>query len=195
MAEREIARMTVEDFAAWEREREERYELVDGLPMAMTGGTEAHDQVRLAVASEFRRQLRGKPCRAVLDVKLICPSGNVRYPDVQVNCRPLDPRSTSIAGATIVCEVLSDSTRATDFLVKLQDYQSVPSIRAYAIFWQDLPKAVVFRRAGAVLQKAEEPEGMDAAIEFPEVGADLRFADLFDWLAAAVPDEAAGAPA
>ena len=84
--------MSLDEFLAWENERELRYELVDGQTVMMTGGTVAHDYVRLEIAGSLRGQLKGKRCRSALDVKISCPSGNVRYPDVAVHCGPFRPQ-------------------------------------------------------------------------------------------------------
>lgn len=184
MAERKFERMSIEAFLAWEQDQERRYELVDGLPMAMTGGTEAHDNLRLAIASEFRRQLDRRVCRPHIDLKVACETGNVRYPDVQINCQPGEVKRTTVGRPVVVVEVLSPSTRAADFLVKLKDYESVASIETYLIFWQDEPKAAVFERSGAAFQRTRDLDGPDAVLELPALGLTLRFADLYDWLPA-----------
>lgn len=191
MAERKPNRMSVEEFLAWEQEQDLRYELVDGLPMAMTGGTEAHDNLRLAIASEFRRQLDRRRCRPHIDLKVVCPTGQIRYPDVQINCQPGQNDRIAVGNPIVVVEVLSPSTKAIDFLGKLKDYESVASIEMYLIFWQDEPKAAVFLRAGRSFQRTEDPEGLDAVVRIPSLDLTLRFADLYDWLPPA-GEEAAG---
>lgn len=93
--------MSLDEFLAWEHEQELRYELVDGQAVMMTGGTVAHDLVRLEIAASLRDQLKGKPCRAALDVKIAGPAGNVRYPDVAVHCGPFASVSLEMIGATL----------------------------------------------------------------------------------------------
>ncbi len=66
-----------------------------------------------------------------------------------------------------VMEVLSDSTKATDFLIKLRDYQSVSDIVAYLIFWQDEPRVLVHRRSQDGWHAGEEVLGPDAEIRRP----------------------------
>eukprot|EP01037_Dinobryon_pediforme_P023658 gene23658-25165_t len=171
MAERKFDRMSPEAFLAWEAEQDLRYELVDGQPMLMTGGTRAHDGVRLNLAAEFRRQLRGKPCRAHLDVKVACPTGNIRYPDALIDCGVYQPGDLVAPRPTVVVEVLSPSTKATDFLAKVRDYESVLSISTYAIFWQDEARA-----------------GVSDSIVFADVGVGLDMADVYeDVLVASAP--------
>ncbi|MEJ1159857.1 Uma2 family endonuclease [Prosthecomicrobium sp. N25] len=180
MAEREPQRMTLDAFLAWERDQEDRYELVDGRPMAMTGGTQAHDLVRGNIFAALKERLRGKPCRAYIDVKLVCPSGNSRYPDVQVDCAPVDRDAVTSRSPALVVEVLSRSTMATDVLVKHGDYQSVPSIETCVVFWQDRPKAVLHRRIGSHLVRAEDVEGLDAAVAVPGLDLNLPLSVVYD---------------
>jgi Uma2 family endonuclease len=180
MAAPVIDRITLEDFLGWEAEQDRKFELVDGVPVMMTDGSRAHDAVRGAIYSLFRGQLRSRPCRAHMDVKVVCPSGNVRYPDAMIDCGPYRPMDVIASQPTIVVEVLSPSTQAADFLVKLQDYESVPSISTYAIFWQDAARAVVHRREGERLLPADRLEGLTGAIGFPDVNARLVKADIYD---------------
>lgn len=185
MAQAKPAAMMLNEFLAWEAGQEPRYELVDGQPVMMTGGTVAHDFVRLEVAAAFRNQLRGKPCRAALDVKTACPTGNVRYPDVAVHCGPLRSNDVLASEPRVVVEVLSASTKATDSLIKLKDYQSVPEIETDLIFWQDEARVLVHRRAGAGWSAGEEIAGLEAIVPVEAVGVALSLRDIYGDLLAA----------
>lgn len=180
MGEAKILPMTVEAFLAWEAVQEARYEFVAGRPQAMTGGSIAHDEVRGSIFALFRAALKVSPCRVQLDVKVVCGTGNVRYPDVLIRCGRNRPTDLVAAEPTIVVEVLSPSTQASDFLVKLVDYGSVPSISTYLIFWQDAAKATVFRRRDGRLVPSDEHLGLDAAIEMQDVGVTLKLADVYE---------------
>lgn len=181
MAEPGSQRMTVEAFLAWEAEQEERYELVDGRPVAMTGGTLAHDIVRLGIGAELRARLREASCRAHMDVKISCPTGNIRYPDASVDCSPLEPRSLVQSEPRHVFEVLSPSTRATDFLIKVRDYESVRSIRTYVILWQDEPRSRLHRRVAGGLS-VEEIVGLDGSIALFDPNVVLPMAAIYQGL-------------
>ena len=45
MAERAVQGMTTDEFLAWHKGQERKYELVDGVPVAMAGARRQHDQV------------------------------------------------------------------------------------------------------------------------------------------------------
>ena len=61
-------------------------------------------------------------------------------------------------------DVLSDSTRATEFLIKLKDYRSVPDIQAYLIFWQDEARLLLHRRPGQGWSSSAEILGLDSVV-------------------------------
>jgi Uma2 family endonuclease len=171
--------MSLDEFLDWEAEQEPRYELVDGRPVMMTGGTVAHDFVRGELAGEIRAQLKGKPCRMAIDVKIRCETGNVRYPDVAIHCGPFRPKDRLASGPRVVVEVLSASTKATDFLVKLTDYQSVPDISTYLIFWQDEARVLVHRRLKQGWAAAEEIKGRGASVPLPDVGVVIVLESIY----------------
>ncbi len=181
MADAKRSAMSLDAFLEWEAQEPSRYEYVDMQPVAMTGGSLAHDMVRGAVYALLRRELRGKPCRATLDVKLVCPSGNVRYPDVAIDCGPYDPKSQVMQETRVTVDVLSPFTPATEFLSELGDIASVPSIRWYLVLWQDEARAMVFRRnEDGQLGLSETFEGLDASITLPEFGLSLDFAEIYE---------------
>ena len=171
--------MTLEDFLIWEDAQDQRHEFVDGRVVAMAGGTQRHDVVRGAIYAALLQQLRGKACRPLLDVKLVCPSNRSRYPDVLVDCGPFNPDSAAVSQATVVVEVLSPKTRATDYLEKPRDYGSVPSVDVYLIADPDAPRIDVLRRADAGLELAEQAVGLDAVIELPGLGVSLALAAIY----------------
>lgn len=171
--------MTPSEFLDWEALQDRRFEFADGQPVAMAGGTDQHDAVRGNILASLHRQLAGKPCRVRLDMKLVCPSGAVRYPDVAIDCGPRDPAATRLAAPTVIVEILSPSTRSTDYLRKPRDYASVPSVEIYLIVDPDSVRIDVLRRVGDGLELAEELEDRDAVIALGSTGASLALADIY----------------
>jgi Uma2 family endonuclease len=175
----DAGRMTLEQFLVWEEQQPERYEFSGGEVWMMAGGTEGHDSVRGGVFTELRRQLAGKPCRPHLDVKLVCPTGRSRYPDVAVVCGPRDPKATQLRDPVVVVEVLSPSTEAVDFIVKTADYGSVPSVVAYLLVSQDQARVHMIRRTETGFEPVAMVEGLDQSIELPEIEVTLDLAEIY----------------
>ncbi|MGA3005100.1 MAG: hypothetical protein ABSE20_25600 [Acetobacteraceae bacterium] len=64
--------MTLAEFLAWEERQELRYEFDGFEPVAMTGGTIAHDQITFDLRTALAARLTGKRCRALgPNVKII----------------------------------------------------------------------------------------------------------------------------
>ena len=55
--------MTLAQFLAWEERQELRYEFDGFAPVAMTGGTFAHDRITFNLHKALDARLAGKPCR------------------------------------------------------------------------------------------------------------------------------------
>ena len=111
-----------------------RYELYDGEPVAMASPTDVHQEISVELSAQFHTYLRGKKCKvyaAPFDVRLFEKMGdrpeNVRYvvqPDLLVVCDPNKIDRRGVHGAPeLVIEILSESTRRTDRLKKLNLYR------------------------------------------------------------------------
>ena len=104
--------MTVDEFLAWEARQEGRYEFDGFRPVAMTGGTFAHEVIGRNVLTELDNRLRGSRCTAPGSNMKIEVAGRIRYPDALVVCSPVDRKATVIKDPVVVFEVLSDQYRA-----------------------------------------------------------------------------------
>jgi Uma2 family endonuclease len=179
MAEKALTRMTVEEFLAWEDRQEPKYEFVDGRPVMMTGGTIDHGELRGSAYVHFRQALRGRPCRVHLDIKVVCRNGNVRYPDVQIDCGASHGKDITASTPVVVLEVVSPSSRATDYVAKVRDYGTVPSIATYLIVSQDDVHVTVLRRQGETLDLDRVLEDRADVVDLPEAGIRIALSDIY----------------
>ena len=92
MAEPALKLLTFDELEALEDRDGLRYELWGDEPVAMTGGTPAHNLIALALARTIHPQLKGTPCRVFMaDVGLRLSESvrsNKAYPDVMIVCNP-----------------------------------------------------------------------------------------------------------
>jgi Uma2 family endonuclease len=174
--------MTTEEFLGWLERQEERYELVDGRPRPMTGGTRAHRLVSRNALAALHAALRGKPCQALDEFAVVTAAGNVRYPDVLVDCGKGRLEDHVAASPTVVIEVASPNSIVADYLEKPRDYASIGTISTYVILSQDAIRAAVLRRIGSELVVEGEAIGRDSGIDLPEIGVRLALADAYDGL-------------
>jgi Uma2 family endonuclease len=108
----------------WQTRQKERYELVAGFPVRMMAGARnVHDDIVVNLLAELRGQLRGSGCRPFTgDGTIETLPGQIRPPDLGVDCGPRDPEGLKATLPRIVAEMLSPSTRDFDTFEKLAEY-------------------------------------------------------------------------
>jgi Uma2 family endonuclease len=169
--------MALPEFLAWEEQQELRYEFNGVQPVAMAGGTDAHEAIGGALRALLRERLRGKPCRTRGPTMKVQVMGRIRYPDAFVYCKPVAPTADVIHEPVVIFEVVSASTSHTDRIVKLREYQATPSVQRYIILEQDSIAATVFARQGPDWTARAMTEGDTLAA--PEIGIELALADIY----------------
>ncbi len=167
--------LTVDEFLAWERAQALRFEF-DGIqPVAMTGGSLAHNRITTRLTVALAQGVTA-PCEALgPELKVLTP-GRVRYPDASIICSEPDENSDIVA-PIVVFEVLSPSTALTDRRVKAMEYAAVPAILAYVMLETDRPEVTVRRRSSG--WEAETIAGVGAALELPEAGVTIPLAAIY----------------
>lgn len=186
MSQSALRRMTAEDFLEWDlRQPDGRHELIDGVPVAMTGARRRHDRIVVNAVAELRTRLRGGPCVPfTADTAVRIPGGNVRRPDVGVTCGPDDDDLTYAAAPRLVIEVLSPSTRAFDRMRKVEEYKTVAGLDYILLVDADAPEVILWSRDAAGGWASTVIAGAEAAIDLPALGVTLPLADLYAGLAA-----------
>lgn len=178
--------VSVEEYVAAENASEGRHELINGVVVAMSGGTERHVLLGAAMIIALGSRLRGGSCRVYTgDQRIFVPdTGLMAYPDVSVICGPSakapnDP--SALTNPTVLVEVLSDSTAIYERGAKWQHYQRLASLRAYVLVEQDTPKVEVFEReAERWLYRLYA--GIEATVALASLGVELPLAELYEGL-------------
>jgi Uma2 family endonuclease len=170
--------MTLAEFLAWEERQASRYEFDGFAPVAMTGGTAAHDRITFNLQKVLDARLTGKPCQPWGPNLKIVVDGRARYPDAFVVCQPVPPTATIADNPVVVFEVVSDGSASTDLIDKNREYRATPSIRRYVILRQTRVAAVVFARQGQDWL-SEIAAGSDAILQLPEVDIEVPLAEIY----------------
>ncbi|HVC61890.1 MAG TPA: Uma2 family endonuclease [Acetobacteraceae bacterium] len=169
--------MTQEQFLAWEERQEPRYEFDGFQPVAMTGGTVAHEMFGGTLRALLRECLRGKPCRAAGLALKMEVMDRIRHPDAFVYCTPVLPGETVIKEPVVVFEVLSPGTSRTDRIEKLREYQTTESIQRYVILERDSIAATVFARHGLDWDARALTAG--DVLRMPEIDIELGLSAIY----------------
>lgn len=173
--------MSADDFLRWREGRSGRWELVGGEPLlAMAGAQQRHDQVTVNTIIALGSKLRGSRCRPwSADIAVKIPGGNVRQPDVTIDCAPVERAALASMAPTVVFEVLSPSTRAFDQTRKLEEYKRVESLQHVVFLDVETPRAAHWVR-GEGGWSFEDLAGLDAVLHLSAVPVELTLAELYE---------------
>ena len=138
---------TLEDYYALPEEQ--RVELIDGVIYDMSAPTSVHQLLGteiLLVLKDYIRKQHGRcvPIASPIDVQLDCDDKTMVQPDVIVVCDREKIQNRCIYGAPdFVAEVLSESTRKKDLVLKLNKYMTA-GVREYWLVDPDRKKVIVY---------------------------------------------------
>jgi Uma2 family endonuclease len=182
MTESAPRRWTVDEFFAWQERQPERYELVDGFPVRMMAGAKnVHDDIVVNVLAELRNRLRGSGCRPFTgDGSVETKPGQVRRPDIGVDCGRRDPNATKAASPRLVVEVLSSTTRDFDTIGKLEEHKLVDSLERILVIEPNAPEVIIWMRGSDRAWRKAIRRGLDQEIDMPEIGVTLSFSEIYD---------------
>jgi Uma2 family endonuclease len=140
MSEAAAKVMTVDEFLAWAVGREGKWELHDGLAVAMAPEQAYHCRVKTFVGSALLTALRRRraDCGVYTDgLAVRIAERRAFVPDVLVTCPPTLPKQLETTNPLVVVEILSPSTAALDHGAKLEGYFSLPGLAYYLLIDPD----------------------------------------------------------
>jgi Uma2 family endonuclease len=138
-----------EFFALLEKDPEHRYELIDGYPYMMTGGSPDHSIIGANMTRILGEQLRHRPCVTYnSDVYIeLADEANCLCPDASVSCDRRDRRATkAICYPCLIAEVLSPGTKARDRGIKADLYQNIPTVQEILFIDTQVMRVQLYRR-------------------------------------------------
>lgn len=189
-----MARYTVEEYLALERQSEERHEYIDGQIYAMAGESNEHADITVNLVGELRSQLKDTPCRVwTKDSKVLsgpairsCKSikGLFSYPDIVGVCgepRFLDDHRDLLLNPTVIIEVLSPSTESFDRGEKFWRYRThLASLTDYVQVSQALPLIEHFRRRSKDEWVLSTVSDMTGGLHLASINCTLRMSEVYD---------------
>ena len=175
-------RMSLEEFFALiESDPEHRYELIDGYPYMMTGGSPDHSIIGLNVASTLRELLRKRPCIAYNSDVYIELNGeeNCLCPDASVSCDQRDRHATKVIHyPCVIAEVLSPGTKAHDRGIKADLYQNIPTVQEILFIDTQVMRVQLYRRETNYWTMHNFTH--DDTIELTSLGVQFSVAEVYE---------------
>jgi Uma2 family endonuclease len=189
-----IRSMSADEFLQWSLEQDGRYEFVDGRPVPlgewveeagrprlMAGARRRHDKIVANLIRRLGEQLEGGPCRPyTADTATRTVYGDLRRPDVTVDCADLDDDALESGAPTVLFEVLSPTTRGIDLVRKSHEYQQLPSLRHLVLVEpQWLEVHVWSRAADGAWPRPTVHTDLDDAIDLAAVAVRIPLRQLY----------------
>ena len=159
----------------------ERWELVDGQPVMMAGGTSAHAVIGLNIAAALLPLARRRGCQTYAGDFFASGgefSGFLAVPHVFVRCGQLNDGVRKADDPVVVVEVLSPSTIRHDRGRKFDRYAAIVSLKQIIFAYQDETRVESFVRDGEDWPMAVHRR-LDESVVVPTLGASLILADIY----------------
>ena len=185
MAEPSPRPWTVDEFFAWQERQPDRHELVGGVPLRMMAGTRnLHDDIVVTMLADLRDQLRGGSCRPFTgDGSVETFPGQIRRPDLGIDCGRRDPNEFKASEPRLVVEVLSPGTRDFDTFEKLAEYKGLEALDHILFVEPDAPEVAHWTRTADRHWELRIIEGLDAVVDVPTLGVSLKLAEIYEGVA------------
>lgn len=175
---------SVEEYTELDAASDLRYELHGGEAVCVSGASREHNLIAAYLIHLLISQLEETDCEVYAENAMVRTEGPVpyAYPDVVVCCGgPVYDalRPDTLLNPTVIIEVLSDSTEATDRGAKWKGYRRLESLTDYLLVDQYGPGIEVFHRIGAEAWVYTRYEGLDASLTIGSLGCTLALKDVY----------------
>ena len=180
MSEAAIKLMDVDEFLVWAEGLEGKWELHDGVAVAMAPELAHHSRVKAFTVAALLAALRrkGADCGVYADGLAVRIAHRRAFvPDVLVTCPATPAKNLQTSNPLIVVEVLSPSTAGFDHGAKLEGYFSLGSLVHYLLIDADRRVLILHSRGReGVIETRILREG-DVRLDPPGLAFDV--AELF----------------
>ncbi len=177
-----LRQLSVEAFLEWESGDDQRYELLDGQPVAMASPSGAHQILAVNVGRRLAEALdHCPPCSARSEAPIAIPgrADTCHIADLAVTCQQHVPGERLTPEPLVIVEILSPSTENKDRKVKLPGYRSIPSVQEIVLLDQQEIYCEVHRRLDDGRWLTELLLQPDARLRLPSIGFDQPLALIY----------------
>jgi Uma2 family endonuclease len=173
---------TIDEFFAWQDNQPVRYELVGGTPVRLPAGAKnVHDDILVNVLTELRRQLRGNGCRPFTrDSSIETLPGQIRRPDLGVDCGYRDPTGSRAITPRMVAEVLAPGTSDVETFERLREYKQVSTLEYILLIEPNAPVVMQWLRDEDRSWQMRLVDGLGREIAMPALGITLVMGEIYD---------------
>ena len=173
---------TYADYVKWDDD--ERYELIDGIPIRMDAPTWQHQEVLGNLYLQLRSFIKGKQCKVFLapfDVRLNADTldNTVVQPDIVVVCNKENMMKTGyVGGPDMVIEISSPSTSRKDRNLKFNKFLQAGVREYWIVDPDDKTLAVHILKDGDYITRAYNDEKNKVPVHILE-GCVIDLSEVF----------------
>jgi Uma2 family endonuclease len=176
-------RMSVDEFLVWAADTPGRWQLVDGVPHAMSPAGVLHRVLQAELARLIGNHLAatGSHCRVIVApgvIPRVLARINMRVPDLAVTCTAFGPDTRASTEPVLVVEILSPSNQAATW-TNVWSYTSIPSVRDIVVLRSDRRAASLLRRGVDGVWPEEPEEIRDGLLLLESVAFSVPLADVY----------------
>ncbi|MEO0729814.1 MAG: Uma2 family endonuclease, partial [Pseudomonadota bacterium] len=171
----------------WCLEQEDRYELVEGVPVlrdvtptGQAGASSRHDTIVVNAILALGQQLEGKPCRvATGDIAVRTRIDGTHRPDLHVICDPVTDKDYEARDVKLIVDVLSPSNKGVAWQAKLDEYFRRDGLEYLLLIEQEPISVMLYVRDGTAWAEPAQYRRDDDAIDLPRIGCSLSPAQIY----------------
>ena len=176
--------VTTQEYLERERRAERKSEYSSGAITPMAGATKEHIKINVDTQTHLCVQLRGSSCEVYNnDMRTRVLRGDkYYYPDIVIVCgeaRFEDDRFDTLLNPTLIVEILSESSEENDRDEKMNAYRTLESLTDYVLISQTAPRIEHYSRLSDADWRCVIAEGRDAVLPLPNIGCELRLAEVY----------------
>lgn len=174
------AQLTYQQFLAEEVEGDPKREFRAGEVFAMAGAGTRHTTITPRLGFHVQSQLVSTDCQYFdADTKLfVAATDAIFYPDGMIACPPRYVANGTIDNPTVIFEVVSESSVARDWNLKLADYETLPSLREYVLIDSRKEEIAIFSRASYPSDWTLS-RGTKGSVRLPQTGTELDLDEIY----------------
>jgi Uma2 family endonuclease len=175
--------LTVPEFLEWCPDDGQRWQLLDGEPVAMAPAKVGHGALQAEVGARLRNHLleQGRGCRVVTApgvVPKVRAGFNFRIPDLGVTCAPIASNDVSLREPVLLMEILSVGN-ARDTWANVWAYTTIPSVREILVLHTASPRAELLRRDAEGNWPAEPLLMTEGRLALESIGFGVELAEVY----------------
>ena len=172
----------VDEYFLLEESGEVRHEFINGNLYEISGASDIHNLICQNLLLIFRASLKLKGFYIFMEnMKIKIPNEKIYYyPDIAATneLRTSETRYVQFQPA-LLAEVVSESSRKTDMVDKLIQYQKFTSLKYYLIVEQDKQEIIVVSRNAEGNWQSETYNQPDAIINLPSLELQLNLQEVY----------------